>query len=152
MIDIHTHILPSIDDGPETIEESIEICKVAANDGIKKIVATPHSNNGVYEPKSAEIVKAVGVHQVGDVFEGQRRFPLVVRLPDKQRTDVDALANTLIPTESGKLLPLLNLAEVMETEGYSTIKREWGRRLIKDTMQCQGQGYSLFCEGSTNSY
>ena len=59
MIDIHTHILPSIDDGPETIEESIELCKVAANDGIKKIVATPHSNNGVYEPKSAEIIKAV---------------------------------------------------------------------------------------------
>ena len=46
MIDVHTHILPSIDDGPETIEESIEICKAAAN-------------NGVYEPKSAEIIKAV---------------------------------------------------------------------------------------------
>ena len=43
MIDIHAHILPAIDDGPKTIEESIEICKVAANDGIKKIVATPHS-------------------------------------------------------------------------------------------------------------
>ena len=41
MIDIHTHLLPSIDDGPETIEESVELCKIAANDGIKKIVATP---------------------------------------------------------------------------------------------------------------
>ena len=51
MIDIHAHILSAIDDGPETIEESIEICKVAANDGIKKIVATPHSKNGVYETK-----------------------------------------------------------------------------------------------------
>ena len=30
MIDIHAHILPSIDDGPKTIEESIELCKVAA--------------------------------------------------------------------------------------------------------------------------
>jgi protein-tyrosine phosphatase len=59
MIDIHTHILPSIDDGPESIEESIELCKVAANDGIKTIVATPHSKDGVYESKSAEILKAV---------------------------------------------------------------------------------------------
>ena len=59
MIDVHTHILPSIDDGPETNEESMEICKAAANDGIKKIVAKPHLNNGVYEPKSAEIIKAV---------------------------------------------------------------------------------------------
>ena len=59
MIDIHAHILPAIDDGPKTIEESIEICKVAANDGIKKIVATPHSKNGVYETKSVAIIKAV---------------------------------------------------------------------------------------------
>jgi protein-tyrosine phosphatase len=59
MIDIHAHILPSIDDGPETIEESIELCKVAANDGIKTIVATPHSKDGVYETKSVEILKAV---------------------------------------------------------------------------------------------
>lgn len=59
MIDIHAHILPSLDDGPETIEESIELCKVAANDGIKTIVATPHSKDGVYETKSVEILKAV---------------------------------------------------------------------------------------------
>ncbi len=59
MIDIHAHILPSLDDGPETIEEAIELCKVAANDGIKTIVATPHSKDGVYEAKSAEILKAV---------------------------------------------------------------------------------------------
>jgi protein-tyrosine phosphatase len=59
MIDIHAHILPSIDDGPETIEESIELCKVAEEDGIKTIVATPHSKDGVYETKSVEILKAV---------------------------------------------------------------------------------------------
>ena len=59
MIDIHTHILPSIDDGPETIEESVELCKIAANDGIKKIVATPHSKDGVYESKSDKILETV---------------------------------------------------------------------------------------------
>ncbi len=59
MIDIHTHILHSLDDGPETIEESIELCKIAASDGIKKIVATPHSKDGVYEAKSDEILKRV---------------------------------------------------------------------------------------------
>jgi protein-tyrosine phosphatase len=59
MIDIHAHILPSIDDGPETIEEAIELCKIAANDGIKTIVATPHSKDGVYEAKSDEILKTV---------------------------------------------------------------------------------------------
>ncbi len=59
MIDIHTHILPSLDDGPKTIEESIELCKIAAKDGVKTIVATPHSKDGVYEAKSDEILRKV---------------------------------------------------------------------------------------------
>ncbi len=59
MIDIHTHILPSLDDGPQTIEESIELCKIAANDGIETIVAPPHSKDGVYEAKSDEILRKV---------------------------------------------------------------------------------------------
>lgn len=42
MIDIHTHILPGIDDGLETIEESIRVLKKAANEGVKVIVCTPH--------------------------------------------------------------------------------------------------------------
>ncbi len=42
MIDIHTHILPGTDDGPRLMEESIEILKRAADDGVKVVVATPH--------------------------------------------------------------------------------------------------------------
>ena len=42
MIDIHCHILHGIDDGPSTIEESIEMARIAYRDGITKIVATPH--------------------------------------------------------------------------------------------------------------
>lgn len=61
MIDTHAHILPSLDDGPGTIEESVELCKVAAKDGIKKIVATPHTKDGVYEAKSDKILKTVEV-------------------------------------------------------------------------------------------
>ena len=81
-----------------------------------------------------DLVATVGSRQVGDIFEGQRSFPLVVRLPNEQRTDIVALANTLIPTKSGQLLSIRQLAEVKETEGPSTINREWGRRLIR--VQC----------------
>ncbi|VAX38102.1 Cobalt-zinc-cadmium resistance protein CzcA; Cation efflux system protein CusA [hydrothermal vent metagenome] len=80
------------------------------------------------------LIEAVGGRKVGDIIEEQRRFPLVVRLPNEQRTNVNALANTLIPTEVGPLLPLRRLAEVKEIEGPATINREWGRRLIK--VQC----------------
>ncbi|MBM4026419.1 MAG: efflux RND transporter permease subunit, partial [Planctomycetes bacterium] len=76
------------------------------------------------------VVEAVGTRQVGEVREGQRRFPLVVRLPDLQRTDPEALAETLIPTETGLVLPLRRVAHIEETEGPATINREWGRRRI----------------------
>lgn len=59
MIDIHCHILPSIDDGPETIEESLEMCRIAASDGIKTIVVTPHYRLGKHEPSSADIYKQI---------------------------------------------------------------------------------------------
>src|SRR5579862_6242324 len=44
VIDLHTHILPGIDDGPETIEGSLEIARVALAAGTGTLVATPHIN------------------------------------------------------------------------------------------------------------
>ena len=93
---------------------------------------------GVPTRNVLNVVEAVGSRKVGEVREGQRRFPLVVRLPDRQRTDPDALANTLIPTEAGPVVPLNRVASVVEIEGPSTINREWGRRRI--TVQCNVRG------------
>jgi protein-tyrosine phosphatase len=42
MIDLHCHVLPGIDDGPETMQEAIELARGASADGITTIVATPH--------------------------------------------------------------------------------------------------------------
>ncbi|MFA6561560.1 MAG: CusA/CzcA family heavy metal efflux RND transporter [Verrucomicrobiia bacterium] len=93
---------------------------------------------GVPTRNVMNVVEAVGTKKVGEIREGQRRFPLVVRLPDRQRTDPEALANTLIPTATGSVLPLNRVAQVVETEGPATINREWGRRRI--TVQCNVRG------------
>jgi protein-tyrosine phosphatase len=45
VIDIHCHILPEVDDGPKSWETSEAMCRMAAEDGIEHIVATPHSND-----------------------------------------------------------------------------------------------------------
>lgn len=42
MIEVHFHCLPGLDDGPETWEESVALCRAAAADGAQQIVATPH--------------------------------------------------------------------------------------------------------------
>jgi len=46
MIDIHSHIIPEIDDGARSLEEALEMAKIAVADGIDKMVATPHIFNG----------------------------------------------------------------------------------------------------------
>ncbi len=84
------------------------------------------------------VVEALAGKHLGEIREGQRRFPLVARLPDRQRTDVDALATTLIPTSAGSILPLNRVANITETEGPATINREWGRR--RTTVQCNVSG------------
>lgn len=45
MVDIHSHILPEVDDGPKTWDVSVAMCRAAAADGITHMVATPHAND-----------------------------------------------------------------------------------------------------------
>ena len=45
MVDIHCHLLPGLDDGPESVEESVQMAEMALADGITHIIATPHSNH-----------------------------------------------------------------------------------------------------------
>lgn len=79
-------------------------------------------------------VEAVGGREIGQVYEGQRRFSLVARFPDRHRTDPHALAASIIPTESGQYLPLHSVATIETIEGPATINREWSRRLMR--VQC----------------
>ena len=44
MIDIHCHPLPGVDDGARSFEEAVAMCRLAAEDGVTHLVATPHSN------------------------------------------------------------------------------------------------------------
>ena len=59
MIDIHTHILPGLDDGAKDIEDSIGLLKEAEKEGIKIVFATPHYIPGLYRPSIKEITQAM---------------------------------------------------------------------------------------------
>ena len=48
MIDLHSHLLPGLDDGAKTLEESVQMCWISYQDGVRTIVATPHTLNGLY--------------------------------------------------------------------------------------------------------
>lgn len=68
MIDIHHHCLPGVDDGPREWSESVALCRMAAEEGIETIIATPHVLRGRWrtapraelEAKLAELQEKVG--------------------------------------------------------------------------------------------
>ncbi len=103
-----------------------------------KVDANAIARYGMPTRDVLNMVEAVGSRKVGEIREGQRRFPLAVRLPDAQRTDPEALAATLIPTVSGPVVRMDQVARLTQTEGPSTIQREWSRRRI--TVQCNTRG------------
>ena len=55
MIDLHAHYLPGIDDGPKTLEDSLEMARLAVADGIRAVTVTPHHLNGRYMTEAATI-------------------------------------------------------------------------------------------------
>lgn len=70
MIDIHCHILHGVDDGPKTLEESLNMARVAIKDGITTIVATPHHKNNQYDNPKSTIMQKVEELNVALMQEG----------------------------------------------------------------------------------
>ncbi|MEC3884071.1 CpsB/CapC family capsule biosynthesis tyrosine phosphatase [Halobacillus sp. HZG1] len=67
MIDIHSHILPGVDDGAQTIEESVKMAEAAVADGIRTIIATPHHKNGAYDNYKNDIL--IQVNELNRTFQ-----------------------------------------------------------------------------------
>jgi protein-tyrosine phosphatase len=69
MIDLHSHLLPGVDDGPETLEEALDILRSAAADGVKVIAATPHVRDDF--PTTPEMIER-GLDDVRRAVERER--------------------------------------------------------------------------------
>ena len=66
MIDLHAHIIPEVDDGAATLAEAVKMLKIAREDGITAMVATPHLFNAL-----GEMSDIVRVHDMFYVFKKQ---------------------------------------------------------------------------------
>ncbi len=76
------------------------------------------------------VAAAVGGRDVGLIFQGDRRFPVTIRLDEAARADPDGLAQAPVPLPSGAFVPLASVAEIVVTEGPNQISRENGKRRI----------------------
>ncbi len=97
-----------------------------------------------YGINAADILRAiqvVGGHTVGEVFEGQRRFPLQVRISPEWRYDVEKLEQIKIEDPQGRSIPITQLADIVIEDGPSEISRHAIRRRL--LVQCNVRGRDL---------
>ena len=99
---------------------------------------------GIAAKTLLDLIESVGGLTVGEVVEGQLRFPLTVRLPDRVRTSPETLGLIQVATSTGERVPLSRLAELRLVEGPSTITRNWGQRRISITCNVRGRDIGSF--------
>jgi len=90
------------------------------------------------------VATAIGGLAVGQVFEGDQRFDLVIRLPEPLRNDPETLEALPVPLPGGGYVPLRELATVSIVEGPNAINRENGKRRAVVTANVRGRDLGSF--------
>jgi len=100
-VDIHAHILPGLDDGPVTVEESLAMARMAARDGTDTIVATPHYRDMELERQSPRMVRDLAdtLNAALRSDSAQRNAPSV-RIFTGMTNRLDASLPDLVDSES----------------------------------------------------
>lgn len=103
------------------------------------------ANYGLSAADVSEAVSvAVGGMQAGRIFEGDRRFDVVVRLPEDARNDPAALAALPIVSSSGVTVPLSSVAQIQTGEGPNQISRDNGSRRMVVQANVRGRDLGGF--------
>jgi heavy metal efflux system protein len=93
-----------------------------------------------------EVVEvAIGGRTAGQIFEGDRRFEIIVRLPERLRTDMDGLKRLPVPLPDGRgFIPLGDVATFEVAPGPNQISREDGKRRVVVTANVRGRDIGSF--------
>ncbi|UXH77391.1 CusA/CzcA family heavy metal efflux RND transporter [Roseateles amylovorans] len=95
------------------------------------------------------LATAIGGREAGTMFEGDRRFDILVRLPETQRSDLEAIKRLPVPLPAGadgarRFLPLSEVAELSMAPGPNQVSREDGKRRIVVSANVRGRDIGSF--------
>jgi cobalt-zinc-cadmium resistance protein CzcA len=138
----------------EEIERVLNSVEGAADVAVEQVTGQPMlqiqvnqdqiARYGVSAQTVLELVESIGSKPLGEIVEGQLRFPLVVRLAESFRSSPQSIGEILISSPAGERIPLSRLARLEIVEGPSTITREWGQRRITITANVRGRDLGSF--------
>ena len=104
------------------------------------------AHHGISAKAILDIVESIGGRPLGEVVEGQLRFPLVALLPKKLETAPELVPQIIIVAPSGERIPLYRLADVEVYDGPPVINRERGQRRLAVTCNVVGRDLAGFVE------
>ena len=105
------------------------------------------SRVGVTAQDVQDIVTAtLGGRESGMIFEGDRRFPVVIRLSEAQRADLSTLQQVQVPLPGGKFVPLASVADIRIVDGPNQISRENGKRRVVVQANVRGRDIASVVE------
>jgi cobalt-zinc-cadmium resistance protein CzcA len=84
---------------------------------------------------------AIGGKVASEIFEGNKRFAVVVRYPENKRNDIAPIECSLVHLPSGGAIPLSQIARVVAEEGPVQVSREFGQRRI--AVECNVRGRDI---------
>ncbi|MBN58340.1 efflux RND transporter permease subunit [Thalassolituus sp. UBA3500] len=90
------------------------------------------------------VAAAIGGEPAGLIFEGDRRFELIVRLPESIRRDLDGLSELPVPLRNGGYVPLSEVATLDIAPAPNQISRENGKRRVVVTTNVRGRDLGSF--------
>ena len=99
---------------------------------------------GINASQVLEAVETLGGRTVGQILEGQRRFPLQVRFQPSDRAEAERIKHLPVSDPRGRLIPLGELAEISTTEGPAQISRENIQRRITVEANVRGRDLGTF--------
>lgn len=126
VVDIHSHILPGIDDGSKSMEQSVEMMEIAREEGIAAVIATPHNMPG---KGKADKVQVTGlIKELKEECEKQELF-----MPVLPGCEIFYREEVLDLLEQGEIQTLNNTAFVLVEFDYMS-ERSYIRNALKDIL------------------
>jgi len=104
------------------------------------------ARRGIPAREVLDVVEALGGIDVGEIQEGERRFPLTIRLHERYRKDEAAVRGILVTASNGDRIPLGQLAKISTVEAPATINREWAKRRIVVQTNVRGRDVGSFVD------
>lgn len=117
MIDLHTHVLPGVDDGADDLPTALAMCRLAAADGCTDLVATPHQRTQHWENTNTERLQAVW-RSIERAVDGLR-----VHLGAEVRVDSFLLEDLAQPDRAGVLSLAGSRYLLLELDRYAPFDR-----------------------------